>query len=91
MTAKSRRWTGLHGLTTICLIAVALYFVFVEHGHHTLPYFPYLVILLCPLMHLFMHKGHGGHDHGENRPDDAEEAYKRGLEEGRKQTSTRER
>jgi hypothetical protein len=23
-----------------------------------------LVILLCPLMHLFMHGGHGDHGHG---------------------------
>ena len=22
---------------------------------------PYLLILLCPLMHIFMHRGHGGH------------------------------
>jgi hypothetical protein len=22
---------------------------------------PYLIFLLCPLSHLFMHRGHGGH------------------------------
>jgi hypothetical protein len=22
---------------------------------------PYLILLLCPLMHVFMHRGHGGH------------------------------
>ncbi len=27
-------------------------------------YLPYLILLLCPLMHVFMHRGHGGHgDH----------------------------
>jgi hypothetical protein len=25
---------------------------------------PYLILLACPLMHLFMHRGHGGHQHG---------------------------
>lgn len=25
-------------------------------------YFPYLLLLLCPVMHIFMHRGHdGGH------------------------------
>jgi hypothetical protein len=30
---------------------------------------PYLLILACPLMHLFMHRGHGGHGgHHGNEP-----------------------
>jgi hypothetical protein len=29
---------------------------------------PWLLILACPLMHVFMHGGHGGHGgHGEHR------------------------
>jgi hypothetical protein len=28
---------------------------------------PYLLLLACPLMHVFMHRGHGaGHKHGSN-------------------------
>jgi hypothetical protein len=28
---------------------------------------PYLLLLACPLMHVFMHRGHGGHHHpGQN-------------------------
>jgi hypothetical protein len=23
---------------------------------------PYVLLLLCPIVHLFMHRGHGGHD-----------------------------
>jgi hypothetical protein len=26
-----------------------------------IPYLPFLLLLACPLMHLFMHHGHGGH------------------------------
>ena len=37
------------------------YFLFVEHRAHVLPYLPWLILLACPLMHLFMHGGHGGH------------------------------
>jgi hypothetical protein len=27
---------------------------------------PYLLLLACPLMHLFLHHGHGGHHGGSN-------------------------
>jgi hypothetical protein len=30
---------------------------------------PYLILLACPLMHLFMHHGHG-HGHKSHRHDD---------------------
>lgn len=85
MTSKPGYWTGLHGASTLVLLGAAFYFLFVEHGAHVLPYLPYLVILLCPLMHIFMHKGHGGHGHGGHQHQDAEQAYRRGLEEGRKE------
>jgi hypothetical protein len=81
-------------MVTLVLIGAALYFIFVEHAAHVLPYLPFLIILLCPLMHVFMHKGHGGghghekHGHGEHQHQSAEEAYRRGLEEGRKQPRT---
>ena len=44
------------------LVLVAAYFVIGEHWVHVAPYFPFLIFLSCPLMHLFMHHGHhGGH------------------------------
>ncbi|QDH70042.1 DUF2933 domain-containing protein [Marilutibacter alkalisoli] len=89
MATKPGYWTSLHGLATLILIGAALYFLFVEHAAHVLPYLPVLIILLCPLMHLFMHKGHGGHSQGGEQHHDAEEAYRRGLEEGRKETGKR--
>lgn len=39
--------------------------LYAEHEVHILGALPYLLLLLCPLMHLFMHGGgHGGHGHG---------------------------
>jgi hypothetical protein len=43
-------------------LIVAAYFLWTEHRAHTLSVLPYLLLLACPLMHLF-HHGHGhGHD-----------------------------
>ncbi|WP_414718295.1 DUF2933 domain-containing protein [Vibrio chemaguriensis] len=37
------------------------YFLITEHREHVFEYLPYLILLLCPVMHLFMHHGHGHH------------------------------
>jgi hypothetical protein len=87
MATKPGYWTSLHGLATLVLVGAAFYFLFVEHGAHTLPYLPFLIILMCPLMHLFMHKGHGAHGREDHKHHDVEEAYRRGLEQGRKESS----
>ena len=54
-----------------CLFsAIALYFLWDEHKVHILSALPYLLLASCPLIHLFMHRGHGhggsshdGHSH----------------------------
>jgi hypothetical protein len=51
-----------------CLIAATL--IIYEHTIHVLGFLPFLFLLACPLMHLFMHRGHGhGAGHGEQRPE----------------------
>ena len=46
---------------------IAALFLFYEHTMHVLGVLPFLLLLACPLMHLFMHHGHGqgGHQHGD--------------------------
>ena len=39
--------------------AIALFFLWEEH--RALGVLPYLFLLLCPFIHLFMHRGHGAH------------------------------
>lgn len=87
MSSNSRYWAALHGVVAAALIVSALYFIFVEHAEHTLRYLPIMIILLCPLMHIFMHKSHHNHKHMHNpkTQSDVEEAYRRGFEAGRKQ------
>ena len=58
---------------TVAVLMVALIVVFYllrEHWGHVAGLWPYLLLLACPLMHLFMHGGHGGHGHGNDKPPD---------------------
>ncbi len=48
-------------VTLIGFLAVAGFFLVTEHSAHLFGVLPYLLLLVCPLMH-FMHHGHGGHD-----------------------------
>lgn len=40
---------------------IGLIFLLKNHTSHVLVALPYLILLACPFMHLFMHKGHKGH------------------------------
>lgn len=44
--------------------AAGLFWLLRDHWQHAFGFAPYLLFLVCPLMHLFMHHGHGNHhDH----------------------------
>jgi len=47
------------GLVFLGFAAIAAFFLWEEHKAHLLGALPYVLLLLCPLMHLF-HAGHGG-------------------------------
>jgi hypothetical protein len=49
-------------------VAVAAYFLLVEHRAHLAPFLPLLLLAACPLMHLFHHHGHK-HGDDESRPE----------------------
>lgn len=43
---------------------IAAFFLLREHWGHVAGYWPYLLLLACPVMHLFHgHGGHGSHGH----------------------------
>jgi len=54
------------GVVICGFLLIAAFFLLTEHTAHVFGVLPYLLILACPLMHLFMHHGHGGH-HGGKR------------------------
>jgi Protein of unknown function (DUF2933) len=87
MAHKQSFWFSSNGLAALTLIGGASYFLFMEHREHVFQFLPYLILLLCPLMHFFMHggHGHGSHvDHGEDhaRNDYNESGYQKGYEAG---------
>jgi hypothetical protein len=49
------------------ILAGVLFYVLREHSAHALGLAPYLLFLACPLMHPFMHRGHGP-AHNVNEP-----------------------
>lgn len=91
-TQKTSFWFTPKGLSAMGLIGAASYFLLMEHRQHVWQYLPFLIILACPIMHIFMHGGHGhgdnghrGHKEGETEQD----AYRRGLEHGRNEKEDR--
>ncbi len=56
-------WTSRTFLVLLGFAAIAVVLLWKEHSAHLLGAIPYLFLLACPLMHLFMHGGHGGHGH----------------------------
>lgn len=53
-------WASRYALGMIVFGAVAVYFLVTEHLAHVVGALPFLLLLACPLMHVFMHHGHGG-------------------------------
>ena len=45
-------------------LAVAAFFMLTEHRAHVFGVVPYLLLLACPLLHFFLHRGHGPDGHG---------------------------
>ena len=55
------------GLALVAFLAIAGFYLVTEHTAHVFGFLPYALLLLCPLLHLFMHGGHGGHGgHGDD-------------------------
>ena len=58
-------WRSRYAIGLLVFGAIAVYFLMSEHRAHFFGALPFLLLLACPLMHVFMHGGHGGHgSHG---------------------------
>lgn len=69
-----RFWRSRYAVGLLVIGAIATYFPASEHRAHFIGVLPLLLLLACPLMHVFMHNGHGSHagghagHHGADRP-----------------------
>jgi hypothetical protein len=54
-------WKTRSGVVFCGFLLIGGFYLVTEHTAHLFGVLPYLLILACPLMHLFHHHGHGGH------------------------------
>lgn len=59
-------WKTPKGIAVLIALALLGLYLIIVHQQHVLGALPFLIILLCPLMHFFMHRKHG---HQENTHD----------------------
>ncbi|WP_018624929.1 DUF2933 domain-containing protein [Kangiella aquimarina] len=95
-TQKTSFWLAPKGLAALGLIGAATYFLLIEHRQHVWQFLPFLILLACPFMHFFMHRGHGvNRGHGghsashQHEGESDQDAYQRGLEDGRRDSEHR--
>ena len=48
-------------MVLVAFLAIAGFYLVAEHRAHVFAYLPFVLLLACPLLHVFMHGGHGGH------------------------------
>lgn len=57
-------WRSRYAVGFVVLGGIAAYFLLSEHRAHLFGALPFVLLLACPLLHVFMHRGHAGHAHG---------------------------
>jgi Protein of unknown function (DUF2933) len=68
--SRERSWLrSPGGLILLAFLAIAAFFLILEHRAHVVGVLPYVLFLLCPVLHLLLHGRHGGtHTDHEMRP-----------------------
>lgn len=56
-------WKTPFGIAAALVAVVASAYLYLDHQDHVRALLPFLLLAACPLMHVFMHRGHGGHAH----------------------------
>jgi Protein of unknown function (DUF2933) len=68
-------WWRTRSAIALCgFLLIAGVYLLTEHTAHAYAALPFVLLLSCPLMHLFMHHGHGGHRGSDAGPPSGREA-----------------
>ena len=68
-SGKNGFFASRSNLVLIGFLMIAAFYLMSEHRAHLLGWLPWLFLLACPLLHIFMHSGHGKQDDNENHRD----------------------
>ena len=75
---KSKRrkpwWKTPFGVAWTALFLIAAFLLIQDHAAHIGNYWIWLILLACPLMHIFMH---GHHKHNSNEKEKHDEPHER--------------
>ena len=66
-------WGSRYSIGLIVLGAIAAYFLLSEHRAHLFAALPFLLLLACVGIYVFMHRGHGGHGGGRGHNHDGQQ------------------
>lgn len=68
-SANKPLWRSPFGIGVGIALGIILFFLWTEHRAHLLGALPFLLLLFCPLLHLFMHRGHRDDAHDRSGKD----------------------
>jgi hypothetical protein len=63
-------WKTPFGIGATLVAVAASIYLYLVHGDHVLALVPYAILAACPMMHMFMHRGHGHGRHSHGTHDD---------------------
>ena len=64
--SSTRSWLWSPTFLVLCgFLIIAAFFLFTEHRAHVFGILPFVLLLLCPILHFLMHGKHGGHGGGD--------------------------
>ena len=68
-------WRSRTKIPIAVFLAIGAYFLWTEHQAHVIEFLPWVLVIACVGMHLFMHGGHGKNSGGraERSPDTMDE------------------
>lgn len=68
---RRRGFNSTSNFVLVMFLAIAGFFLFTEHRAHLFGWLPFLILLACPLLHVFMHRGHSDdhEQHGAHKND----------------------